>query len=104
MQRLAFETGHARIRRCLRLKSTANHETVVLKLSVNELALIGPFAVLRAQCLKFPLAKLTDLYYSDDNPQIKMGRELFLLLCAPAWLSVASLTTLLQLRFFKGRA
>lgn len=37
------------------------------------------YTALRAWCLKIPLAKIADLYYSDDSPQIMDGLETFLL-------------------------
>lgn len=37
------------------------------------------YTALRAHCLKIPVAKIADLYYSDDSPQVEMGLERFLL-------------------------
>jgi site-specific recombinase XerD len=37
------------------------------------------YTALRAHCLKIPIAKIADLYYSDDSPQVEMGLERFLL-------------------------
>lgn len=39
----------------------------------------GDYTALRAHCLKIPIAKIADLYYSDDSPQVEMGLERFLL-------------------------
>jgi len=37
------------------------------------------YTALRAHCLKIPIAKIAELYYSDDSPQVEMGLERFLL-------------------------
>jgi hypothetical protein len=37
------------------------------------------YTALRANCLKIPIAKIAELYYSDDSPQVEMGLERFLL-------------------------
>jgi hypothetical protein len=37
------------------------------------------YTALRAHCLKIPIAKIAELYYSDDSPQVGMGLERFLL-------------------------
>jgi hypothetical protein len=39
----------------------------------------GDYTALRAHCLKIPTAKIADLYYSDDSPQVEMGLVRFLL-------------------------
>jgi len=37
------------------------------------------YTALRAHCLKIPLAKIAELYYSDDAPQVSNGLERFLI-------------------------
>ena len=37
------------------------------------------YTALRAHVLKIPVARIADLYYSDDSPQVEQGLERFLL-------------------------
>ena len=37
------------------------------------------YTALRAHCLKIPLQKIADLYYSEDSPQVEQGLERWLL-------------------------
>jgi len=39
----------------------------------------GDYTALRAYCLKIPLQRIADLYYSEDSPQVEQGLERWLI-------------------------